>query len=152
VTATVDFELTRIVKVSPERAWQCLNDWEHHGDWIPFTRIEVDAADNDRFTAWSGIGRLALEDRMHVVERKADAGGFRASVNKLGPVLFGDAEFAVSAGLTPDSAVVHWRETVRVRHLPPVLAPVAAYIGKRVFSLAIGRMGRVASRYNGTSL
>jgi Polyketide cyclase / dehydrase and lipid transport len=146
MTATVDFELTRIVKVTPQRAWQCLNDWEHHGDWIPFTRVEVDAVDNDRFTAWSGIGRLALEDRMHVVERETDTDRFRARVDKLGPVLFGDAEFVVSAGLTPDSAVVHWRETVRVTHLPPVLAPIAAYVGKHLFSLALGRMGRAASR------
>jgi hypothetical protein len=152
MTATVDFELTRIVKVNPARAWQCLNDWRNHGDWIPFTRVEVDAADADRFTAWSGIGRLALEDRMHVVERRADAGGFRARVDKLGPVLFGDAEFSVRSGLTPNSAVVHWRETVRVAHLPPVLAPIAAFVGKRIFSFALGRMGRAASGYDGHSL
>lgn len=142
MTTTVAFELSRIVPMTPELAWQCLIDWRSHGEWIPLTRVEIDAADPDRFTAWSGIGRLALEDRMQLIERIDDESGRRARIAKLGPVLVGEAEFAVSAAITPGSAVVQWREVVTVPYLPRVLAPVAAWIGQRLFTMALGRMAR----------
>ena len=103
MTTTVTFELSRIVGMTPELAWQRLTDWRNHGEWIPLTRIEVDPTNPDRFTAWSGIGRIALEDRMHLTDRTVDTCGCRARIAKLGPVLVGEAEFSVSAGHTTAS-------------------------------------------------
>ena len=103
MTTTVTFELSRIVGMTPELAWQRLTDWHSHGEWIPLTRIEVDPTNPDRFTAWSGIGRIALEDRMHLTDRTVDTCGRRARIAKLGPVLVGEAEFSVSAGHTTAS-------------------------------------------------
>lgn len=142
MTTTVSFELSRIVPMTPELAWQCLTDWRSHGEWIPLTRVEADPDDPDGFTAWSGIGRLALEDRMRLIDRRVDDFGRRARIAKLGPVLVGEAEFSVSAGITTDSAVVQWREVVSVRHLPQMLAPLAAWIGKHLFTMALGRLAR----------
>jgi hypothetical protein len=145
VTTSVVFELSRIVSMTPDAAWQRLTDWRSHGEWIPLTHVEVDAADPDSFTAWSGIGkRLALEDRMKLVEQSVDGGIRRAHIAKLGPVLVGEAEFSVSPGITPDSAVVQWRESVSVPHLPKVLAPVAAWIGKFLFTMSLGRMAKTS--------
>ena len=133
--------------MTPDAAWQRLTDWKSHGEWIPMTRMEVDATDPDSFTAWSGIGkRLALEDRMKLVEQTVDGERRRARIAKLGPVLVGEAEFSVSPGLTPDSAVVQWREVVGVPHLPQVFAPVAARIGKFLFAMSLGRMAKTARR------
>ena len=144
MTTIVAFELSRIVPMTPELAWQRLTDWRSHGEWIPLTRVDVDPVDPDHFTAWSGIGRLALEDRMQLIDRTVDECGRRARIAKLGPVLVGEAEFSVSAGITTESAVVQWREVVRVAHLPRILGPVAAWIGKCLFTMALGRMARTS--------
>ncbi len=144
MTTTVSFELSRIVPMTPELAWKRLTDWQSHGEWIPLTRVEIDPGDPDRFTAWSGVGRLALEDRMHLIERIDDESCRRARIAKLGPVLVGEAEFSVSAGISTGSAVVQWREVVTVPHLPRILAPVAAWIGERLFTMALGRIARLS--------
>lgn len=144
MTTTVVFELSRIVPMTPELAWQRLTDWQSHGEWIPLTRVEVDPTDPDRFTAWSGIGQLALEDRMQLTHRTVDPHARRARIAKLGPVLVGEAEFSVSAGITAGSAVVQWREVVAVPYLPRLLGPIAATMGKYLFTMALGRMARTA--------
>ena len=146
MTTTVAFELSRIVRMTPELTWQRLTDWRSHGEWIPLTRIEVDPTNPDRFTAWSGIGRIALEDRMHLTDRTVDTCVRRARIAKLGPVLVGEAEFSVSAGIAAGSAVVQWREVVTVPHLPRLLGPVAAWVGKYLFTMALGRMARTPCR------
>ena len=146
MTSAVAFELSRIVPMAPEQAWRRLTDWQSHGEWIPLTRVEIDAADPDHFTAWSGIGRLALEDRMQLIEQTDHDLGRRARIAKLGPLLIGEAEFSVSEGISSGTAVVQWREAVAVPYLPRVLAPAAAWIGRRLFSMALGRMGRLSHR------
>ena len=145
MTTTVTFELSRIVSITPELAWQCLTDWQGHGDWIPLTRVDVDPADPDRFTAWTGIGPLALEDRMRLVDQQVDGTVRRARIAKLGPVLVGEAQLSVSPGLRPDTAVVQWLEVVEMPHLPKALAPAAGWIAKQLFTMALGRMGRHTS-------
>lgn len=139
---TVEFELSRTVRLTPDETWDRLVDWSGHGDWIPLTRVDVDPDDPSRFTAWSGIGRLMLEDRMHELERHRDGDRGYCRVAKLGPVLVGEAEFSVTPGLTRRTAVVQWREVVTVAYLPAFLAPVAAWIGRTLFAQALGRIGR----------
>jgi len=138
----VSFEVCRVVPMSSQRAWERLIDWGSHGEWIPATRVDVDPQDPDRFVAWSGIGRLALEDRMHSLEQHFDGTAGRCRVAKLGPVLIGEAEFSVTPGLTPGTAVVHWREDVTMKRLPRLLSPVAARVGAVLFAQAIGRLAR----------
>ena len=83
---------------------------------------------------------------MRLIERTFDENGGRARIAKLGPVLVGEATFSVMAGIAPGSAVVQWREVVEVPHLPRLLAPVAAWIGKCLFGMSLGRMARTARR------
>jgi hypothetical protein len=106
------------------------------------TRMEVDPADPSRFTAWSGLGKLALEDRMQVTDTNTSGDTKTCRVVKLGPVLVGEAEFAVSPASTPNHCVVQWREDVMVPFLPRFLAPVVGWFGKILFGLSISRMAK----------
>lgn len=139
----VAFDVAVVIPVSPSRAWERLNDWGTHGEWIPMTRMDVDPVDPTRFTAWSGLGRLALEDRMHAEPAEFDGSAGRCLVHKLGPVLVGEAEFAIRPGLAAGTTVVQWREDVTVPHLPKPLAPIVAWVSARLFALSIRRMARV---------
>lgn len=140
----VRFDVAVVVPVGPERAWQRLTDWRTHGDWIPMTRVEVDPADPNRFTAWSGPGKLALEDRMCAEPAEFDGSSGRCRVAKLGPVLVGEAEFSVGPGLAPGTATVQWREDVTVPRLPTLFAPAVAWVSARLFALSLRRMAKVA--------
>lgn len=140
--ALVEFTVSEVVPLSAADAWKKLADWGGHGDWIPMTRVDVDPADPNRFVAYSGVKPLVLEDRMWADHSEFDGTTGRAHVHKLGPILVGDAELLVSPGLTDDRAVVVWRESVHVPHLPSFLAPIAAWIGKTLFAQSLRRMAR----------
>jgi hypothetical protein len=140
--AKVVFEIERTLPLSPGEAWERLVDWPGHGDWVPMTRVEVDATDPSRFVAWSGVGPLTLEDRMRVAEQHFDGESGACRVVKVGPVLTGEASFTVQPGAEPDTAVVVWREDVAVPHLPQFLSPVAAAAGKVLFGWSLKRMAR----------
>jgi len=140
------FSLSRTLDVTPDRAWALLIDWPGHADWVPMTRVEVDPADTDRFTAWSGLGRLALEDRMQVREIDHDSDIRRCVVDKLGPILVGEAEFSVAAGPSEVTSIVAWREDVHVPYLPRVLTGIVGRIGAALFSQSLRRMTRPPRR------
>jgi len=140
----VEFSLSRTLDVTPDRAWALLIDWPGHADWVPMTRVEVDPDNPDRFTAWSGLGRLALEDRMQVRDIDHDSDIRRCVVDKLGPILVGEAEFSVAAGPSGVTSIVTWREDVHVPYLPRVLTGIVGRIGAALFSQSLRRMARVA--------
>jgi hypothetical protein len=136
--AWVTFHATRWVPLDAATAWERLVDWERHGDWVPLTRMEV--ANPDEFVAWSGIGPLMLEDRMQVVSRRFDGARGDVLVDKLGPVLLGQARCAVIAD--GDGAVVTWHERVFVPYLPRVLAPLVGRVSAAGFSQTLAKMAR----------
>jgi hypothetical protein len=140
----VVFDVCVAVPLTPERAWRELTDWGGHGDWIPLTRVDVDPADPSRFVAWSGIGRAALEDRMHAEDAQFDGVHGRCRVAKLGPVLVGSAELAVGPGLADGTTVVQWHEDVTVPRLPRMLSPLVGWISARTFAAALRRMAKRA--------
>lgn len=138
----VEFTVSVVVPLPPDEAWARLADWGGHGDWIPMTRVDVDPDDPNRFVAYSGLKPFVLEDRMYADRAEFVDGVGRAHVHKLGPVLVGDAELLVSPGLTEGQSVVVWRESVRMRRLPRVVAPLAARIGAVLFAQSLRRMAR----------
>ena len=125
--ADVRFVVTVDFDASPREVWDELVDWKAHEAWIPSTRVEVDAGDptavGATFTAWTGFGRLALEDRMRVTDCAwVDATGTgTCEVEKLGPVLRGHAGFTVQP--QGSGARVDWTEDVTVRWLPRPVGP-----------------------------
>jgi hypothetical protein len=141
---TVDFDTrSRVV-------WDELVDWKAHEAWIPATRVEVDGDDptaiGATFTAWTGFGKLALEDRMRVTECIWDetTQGGSCQVEKLGPLLRGHAGFKVAPN--GQGARVEWIEDVTVRWLPRLLAPVAAWFGASGFKMGMRRLNRMVAR------
>ncbi|MEM9564511.1 MAG: SRPBCC family protein [Actinomycetota bacterium] len=115
--------------------WDELIDWKGHEEWIPATRVRVDDDDptavGATFTAWTGFGRLSLEDRMRVTELAWDdsSGSGRCEVEKLGPILTGRAGFDVRPSPSGNGSEVEWLEDVQVRWLPSFLAPIVERLG-----------------------
>lgn len=133
---------------APARAlWDELVDWKGHEAWIPMTRVEVgDGEPTDvghEFTAWSGLGKLALEDRMRVAECTWDDDDEtgRCAVDKLGPLLAGQAGFTVTG--TAETSSIEWFEQVEVSYLPQFLAPVAAKLGAAGFRHGMKRLDKM---------
>ena len=141
---SVDFD------VAPKVVWDELVDWKAHEAWIPATRMVVDGDDptavGTTFTAWTGVGRLALEDRMRVTECSwsDDAQTGSCTVEKLGPVLGGWAGFTVEP--RGAGARVAWTEDVTVRWLPRLLAPIASRFGSLGFKLGMRRLNKLLVR------
>jgi hypothetical protein len=147
--SAVRFEVRRRFDDAPQRVWAELVDWTGHAAWVPATRVRVDPGDpvavGATFTAWTGFGPLALEDRMEVATCAWEAETLRGTceILKRGPVLGGWAGFTVS----PDArgAVVQWVEDLSVPHLPPRLAPIVAWLGARGLRYAMRRLARLLS-------
>lgn len=126
--------------------WDALIDWKGHEEWIPATRVVLDGAEatsvGATFVAFTGIGKLALEDRMRVSECQWDDttdSGY-CEVEKLGPVLRGRAGFTVKP--TADGSTVAWFEDVTVPKLPRFLGPVAARLGALGFTFGMKQLNR----------
>ncbi|MGI9625134.1 MAG: SRPBCC family protein [Acidimicrobiales bacterium] len=143
-TVSVDFD------APPRSVWEELVDWEAHGAWIPLTRTEVDGDDptavGATFTAWTGVRRLALEDRMRVAECtwNAERESGTCKVDKLGPVLQGSAGFIVAP--LAEGTRVEWHEDVSVRYLPRFVAPLAAVLGSIGFRQGMKRLDTLLAR------
>jgi hypothetical protein len=140
--ALVSFSLSKNINMSADSAWNRLCDWPSHGEWIPMTRMVIDPINPDKFIAFSGLGKLALEDRMEVTEKRTEGSTRICRVAKTGPVLVGFAEFTVSPNADANTCIVTWREEVRAPYVPKFLAPIAGAIGKILFSLSIGRVAK----------
>jgi len=140
--ARVVFDVDIDVPLSPQEAWDRLNDWPSHGKWIPLTRVEVDRNDPARFIAWSGIRPLVLEDRMHQLTAQFDGQSGDSTVAKLGPILVGEARFAVKPGPSSNTCIVSWREDVAVKWLPRFLTAPTAFIAKQAFASSIKKMAK----------
>ena len=152
--APVSFNVVHDFDAPPRALWDELVDWKAHEAWIPMTRMELDPGDptavGATFTAFTGLGPLALEDRMRVAEcdwDEASESGI-CVVDKLGPVLSGRAGFTVSA--TPDGSRIDWFEDVEVKYLPGFVAPVAARIGASGFRQGMKRLAKALAQPAGT--
>ena len=146
---SVRFEVKHRFSAPPKKVWDEMIDWPSHADWVPMTRVEVEPGDltaaGARFTAWTGPGRLALEDRMEVVRCDWDESTSRGDceVKKLGPVLGGRAGFTVEPDGT--GAVVTWFEDVTVRYLPQIVAPAVARLSALGFRQGMKRLDKVVA-------
>jgi hypothetical protein len=152
-TRAVSFRVRQEFDAPARVVWDELIDWEAHGAWVPMTHTDVHDDDGTavgaRFTAYTGVGRLALEDRMEVVECTWDeeTGSGRCVVDKHGPVLFGQAGFDVTS--TSTGSVLDWFEDVDVKRMPKFLAPVAAKIGSLGFGQGMKRLAELLEQRDG---
>ncbi|MEU6980690.1 MULTISPECIES: SRPBCC family protein [unclassified Streptomyces] len=143
------FRVERTVALPPAEVWRRLTDWPAHGAQVPFTRTTVLTAGPNavgtRFTARTGLGRLAFDDPMEVVVLEPPAPGRTGVCRlvKLGRVVLGEASFevsdaagALSAGEPSGSRVV-WTEELRLRGVPAAFDPVLALAGRVLFGRAL---------------
>lgn len=140
--ARVRFTVTRDLNLPADAVFAELIDWKAHEDWVPLTKVVIhngDGGAGTEFTATSGLGPLALPDRMRI--DSLDAETMTVHVTKLGPVLTGIVELKVTpTGAT--SCRLDWFEDVRVPVLPQFLeAPVAA-AARQGFSTSIKKMAK----------
>ncbi len=144
--AQVRFSVRQDLPFPAGQVFGALVDWPGHAEWVPLTRVEILEGDGDvgtRFVATTGIGPLALPDRMQVTAM--DPAAMTVTVVKIGPILTGEVYLKVTA-LTDGSCVVDWIEDIRVPWLPQFLArPVGAAAAKG-FRTSLRRMGRGLGR------
>ena len=122
--------MQRTVDLSAQDAFALVADFRTHERWIPLTTISTPPgplAEGDEVVACSA---RILDDRMRVAELNPPEGLLPGvlRVEKLGPVLLGDATITVVPS-GPDRSVVRWEEDVWLAGpLPkqltrPLLAP-----------------------------
>ncbi|WP_406859259.1 SRPBCC family protein [Streptomyces sp. HUAS MG47] len=135
------FRIERITPLPPAEAWRRLTDWPAHGAQVPLTRTRVltpgPTAVGTRFTARTGLGRVAFDDPMELVrwEPPTAAPGV-CRLEKRGRVVLGWAEIEVTAAAGGGSRVV-WHEELRLRGLPRAADPLLATAGRLLFGRAM---------------
>ena len=104
-----------------------------------------------RFTATTGLGPLALPDRMEVVhcDWDDDSSTGDCEVSKLGPVLRGRAGFTVRPD--GDGTALEWIEDVNVPYTPQFLAPVMAWLGAQGFSAGMRKLAKLLAGRSATA-
>ena len=143
--ANVHFTVTRDLPVAAEVVFAELIDWKGHAKWIPLTRVQVlsgDGGPGTEFVATSGIGPVALPDRMRVDE--LDAAAMTVHISKIGPVLTGVVQLSVTA-TTETTSRLEWVEDIRVPGVPQFLARPVAAAARKGFQASITRMTRLLS-------
>lgn len=86
------------VAVPAETVWRKVTDWAGQGEWMLGTRVRPTSGGGGRrlgatLEAVTGVGPLAVTDRMEVVEWTPPR---RCVVRHLGPVVRGEGVFEVS--------------------------------------------------------
>ncbi|MFG2725385.1 SRPBCC family protein [Streptomyces canus] len=143
----VTFLLERTAPLSPDEAWRRLTEWPRHGEVVPLTRVTVvppgPTAEGTLVVARSGIGPLAFADPMEVTVWRPPAEGVSGlcRLEKRGRVVRGWAELEVHPGPGGRARVI-WRESLSVRFLPGLFAPVLRVSARSVFGRALNRLLR----------
>ncbi|MFE8011623.1 SRPBCC family protein [Streptomyces antibioticus] len=143
----VTFQLERTVPLPLEEAWRRLTEWHRHGDVVPLTRITVVTPPPTRegtvFVARTGVGPLAVDDRMEVTvwcPPEGDEPGL-CRLEKRGRIVRGWAEIEVRPGPGGRARVI-WREELRVRPLPSAADPLLGSFSRRMYGQAVNRLLR----------
>lgn len=142
--ARVHFTVRRHLPLPARVAFDELVDWRGHAQWVPMTRVVIESGDGGAgttFVATTGLGPLALPDRMRV--ESLDATQMTVHIVKIGPVLTGDVRLSVES-MTDDSSDITWDEDVRVPLLPGFLSKPVGAVARKAFEVSIDRMAKRA--------
>lgn len=138
--ANVYFTVTRDLPLPADVVFDELIDWKGHAHWVPLTRVEVltgEGGPGTVFVATTGVGPLALPDRMRVDE--LDPVGMTARITKIGPVLTGQVLLSVTATGEATSRI-DWIEDIRVPGVPQFLSKPLAAAARTGFRKSITRL------------
>jgi hypothetical protein len=141
--AHVRFTVTRDLAFPAHVVFGELVDWKGHAEWVPLTKVTIltgDGGPGTEFVATSGVGPLALPDRMRVDE--LDPVGMTVRITKIGPVLTGVVHLSV-APTGPGTSRLEWLEDIAVPVVPQFLAKPVAAAARQGFNTAITRMAKL---------
>lgn len=141
--ANVCFTVTRDLPLPADLVFGELIDWRGHANWVPLTRVTIvsgDGGPGTEFVATSGIGPLALPDRMRVDD--LDPVAMTVRITKIGPVLTGQVDLSVAPRGEAASRLT-WVEDIRVPGVPQFLARAVAAAARRAFQTSITRMAKL---------
>jgi hypothetical protein len=132
----------------PEVTWRALTDWPSHGRWTPLTRVRVltpvASGVGARFVGRTGVGPLAFDDPMQVVEWREPAPGVPGScrVVKQGRLVLGEAWFEVSP--RAGGSRVTWTEDIEIApaRLTRPFGGLIALAGRIAFTRSLRAMAR----------
>lgn len=137
--------------------WAALVDWPRHGDWAPLTVVRNVPGPTEGvgagFVARTGVGPLAFDDPMTVVDWQPPAGDGagdrlgRCEVVKSGRVVRGRAWFSVTP--LPDRRCrVVWFEDVTVapHAVTRFAGPVLSVAGRLGFAATLRALAREVER------
>ena len=144
--ARVHFTVHRRLDLPARIAFDELVDWRGHAQWVPMTRVVIESGDGGAgttFVATTGLGPLALPDRMRV--ESLDPIGRTVHITKIGPVLTGDVRLAVQSA-TDSTSEVTWDEDIRVPYLPDFLSKPVGFAARKAFEVSIDRMAKHARK------
>lgn len=144
--ARVHFTVRKHLPLPGRIAYSELVDWRGHAAWVPMTRVVIESGDGGvgtTFVATTGLGPLALPDRMRVEAMDVEAR--TVTVVKIGPVLTGDVRLAVES-VGDAACTVLWDEDIRVPVLPQFLAGPVATVARKAFEVSLDRMAKYADK------
>ena len=140
-----DFHLTRLCAAPPATVWDVVTDFAAYGDWMPLTRMRVDAGEPRLgwgFAGVSGLWPVRFSDSMLLSAWVPPGGDGRGAfrVVKTGRLLGGWAEIRVE----PEGAGTRldWHEDVVVKPLPfkRLFAPLLTRASDRLYGRAVDAM------------
>lgn len=144
--ANVYFTVTRDLPLPADAVFDELIDWKGHANWVPMTRVEVlsgEGGPGTVFVATTGLGPLALPDRMRVDE--LDPIAMTSRITKVGPVLSGVVDLSVTRTSATTSRI-DWVEDIRVPGVPQFLAKPLAAAARKGFQTSITRFAAILRR------
>lgn len=144
--AQVTFRVQQELPHPARTVFEALVDWRGHAQWVPATRVELldgDGGVGTTFVATTGLGPLALPDRMRV--ESLDSAGMQVTVVKIGPILTGDVQLSV-APVSEQSSRVDWIEDIRVPWVPQFAARPLAAAASAGFRSSLRRLARSLNR------
>ena len=142
----VHFTVRKHLPLPGRIAYDELVDWRGHAEWVPMTRVVIEAGDGGvgtTFVATTGLGPLALPDRMRVEAMDSDAR--TVTVVKIGPVLTGEVHLAVES-VGDAACTVLWDEDITVPLLPGFLAKPVGAVARKAFEVSLDRMAKHARK------
>lgn len=150
-----EFEVTVDARAPAAAVWALVTDWPAHSRFVALTTVrhtrgpDGGPAVGDRFVGRTGVGRLAFDDPMEVVELappSATAPG-RCVLAKLGAAVLGRAVIEVTP-TGPATSSVSWSESIEIapvrltRHLAPVVSAAGSAAFGRVLRAMVAEVER----------
>ena len=150
--AAVEFTVHHSFSQSSRTVWDEMIDWKGHEKWIPLTTVDLGPEPQDQvgstFTAFTGVWKIGLEDRMRVtqIDWNEETSTGTCWVEKLGPILLGRAGFTVRPDESGTGSSVEWIEDVQAKYLPGFVAPIAGKVGAIGFQQGMKSLAKVLDR------